>query len=158
MVSNLQRQGGRKTGCSAKGTELILNTRATEEVAEVDRVHKEWDTGDVSGVDGRGGEVSSELRRDDGDTLRDKFRLGVIGEDGSEVVHGISIQRVEVRAGSSQAMVVQELKVNGRNGTEVALEEVGTEGHGGRWTGRKKGKKTGQQRKVETKFYEPVAG
>ena len=98
--------------------------------------------------------MSSKLRRDEIDTLRDKFRLGIIGEDGGEVVQRVSIARVEVRASSSQGVMLQELKINGHDGAEVPLEEVWTEGHGGRGGERKR---TGQQQeKVETEICEPV--
>ena len=126
---NLKGQSSGKTGSTAKGAKLVLNTGTGVHVTEDKRVDNGRDTGRVSGTDGRGGELSGKLGIEDGHTLGNKFRLGIIHEEGFNVIKRVGIGGVEVSTGRGTILVIQELKVNGGDRIERAMEEVGTTSH-----------------------------
>jgi hypothetical protein len=66
---------------------------------------------------------------EDGHTLGNKFRLGIIHEEGFNVIKRVGIGGVEVSTGRGTILVIQELKVNGGDRIERAMEEVGTTSH-----------------------------
>jgi hypothetical protein len=84
---------------------------------------------------------------EDGHTLGNKFRLGIIHEEGFNVIKRVGIGSVEVSTGRGTIRVIQELKVNGGDRIERSMEEVGTTSHGE--------EDGGKERRLEAKRRKP---
>jgi hypothetical protein len=150
IVLNLKGESSGKTGRAAKGAKLlVLNTGASVEVTENKRVDNGRDTGEVSGTDGRGGELSGKLGLEDGHTLGNKVRPCIIHKEGINVIERVGIAGVEVSTGSRTILVIQELKVNGSDRIELAMEEVWTTSHDERGAKEDGGRKQEQKQQVE---------
>ena len=124
IVLNLISQSRGKTGSSAEGAKLVLNTGARVDVAESKRVDNRRDSGKVSGTGGDGGNLSGKLVIEDGHTQGSKVRPGIIQEEGVDVIKRVGIAVVEVSTGSRTIEAIHELEVDGGDRIKRAVEGV----------------------------------